>query len=99
MVYVHVSASVCLQVVHVYNYQLGKQVTAGCKVAAVLVWPLVARLMLLSHSSQRSAPSASYINLWSTSLARQQSDNSAAAQPLIGIKRHTPKEFGVKLWL
>ena len=45
------------------------------------------------HSAHRSAPSESRISLW------QQNENSAAAQPLIGIKRHTPKQFSANLWL
>ena len=45
------------------------------------------------HSAHRSAPSESRISLG------QQNENSAAAQPLIGIKRHTPKQFSANLWL
>ena len=38
-------------------------------------------------------------NLWSMRLARQHSENSSVAQPLIGIKRHILTEFSVKLGL
>ena len=50
------------------------------------------------YSAQRSTPSVSHISLWSTRIARRQSENSAAAQPLIGIRSHTPKQSSVKLW-
>ena len=40
------------------------------------------------HSAHRSAPSESRISLG------QQNENSAAAQPLTGIKRHTPVKCG-----
>ena len=32
-------------------------------------------------------------------LAQQQTKNSVAAKPLIGIKQHTQKQFSAKLWL
>ena len=52
------------------------------------------------YRAQRGAPSESCINLWSTRIAGQQSENTAAAQPLlIGIKRRIPKQFSIKLWL
>ena len=50
------------------------------------------------HTTHWSAPSESCINLWSTRLARQKSENSAAALPLIGIKCHILSESSVKLW-
>ena len=51
------------------------------------------------HSTLCSAPYESCINMRSMKLARQQSENSAAAQSLIEIKRLIPKQFSVKLWL
>ena len=50
------------------------------------------------HTTHWNAPSESCINLWSTRLARQKSENSEAAQPLIGIKCHILSESSVKLW-
>ena len=47
------------------------------------------------HCTQRSAvhpPSKSGISLWSTRIARQQSENSAPAQPLTGIPPHHPEK-------
>ena len=58
----------------------------------------VAEAILKFHCIQRSAPSESHINLWSMRLTQQQSKNSAAAQPLIEIKRYIPKQFSVNLW-
>ena len=51
------------------------------------------------HSTLCSAPSESHISLWSPRIVWQQSKNSAAAQPLIGIKHPTHEQFCVKLWL
>ena len=50
-------------------------------------------------TTQRKAQSESRTSLWSMRIARQHSENSAAAQRFMGIKRHTSKRFSAKLWL
>ena len=67
--------------------------TTACSVPVHMYCTVLLTFRNFTHFAQRNALSESRISLWSTKIARQQSENSAAAQPLIAIKHHTPKPY------